>query len=141
MEEFYKFLKDYTKDNGMIIEIGCKEDKRRYEMVEALNLIIESGDSRKIEFAKRVQHNYRLLDNLMNEMYEIPQDDEFGKSFVRGVYDRMWCELDTFKRCLTGSLLALAKDERKRDFYLEILCKGKEDYEEQKKLIDEIILI
>ena len=137
MEEFYKFLKDYAKDNGMIIETGWREKNRRSEMTEALNLISKSADPRKMEIAKRVVYNYKLLDDLMNEMAEIPHYDDFGKSFVRGVYDRMCSELDTFKRCLTGSLLALAKDERIRDFYLEILCKGKEDYEAQKECIDE----
>ena len=137
MEEFYKFLKDHAKDNGMIIETGWKEKKRRSEMAEALNLISKSGDLRKMEIAKRVEYNYKILDAFMNEMAEIPHYDEFGKSFVRGVYDRMCCKLDSFKRCLTGSLLALAKDERIRDFYLEILFESKEDYEAQKKCIDE----
>ena len=137
MEEFYKFLKEHAKDNGMIIETGWKEKNRISEMTEALNLISKSGDPRKMEVAKLVEYNYKILGVFMNEMAEIPQDDEFGKSFVRGVYDSMWCELDTFKRCLTGSLLALAKDEKIEDFYLKILCKGKEDYEQQKKLIDE----
>ena len=137
MEEFYKFLKEHAKDNGMIIETGWKEKNRISEMTEALNLISKSGDPRKMEVAKLVEYNYKILGVFMNEMAEIPQDDEFGKSFVRGVYDRMWCELDTFKRCLTGSLLALAIDEKIEDFYLKILCKGKEDYEQQKKLIDE----
>ena len=137
MEEFYKFLKDYAKDNGMIIETGWREKNRRSEMTEALNLISKSADPRKMEIAKRVVYNYKLLDDLMNEMAEIPHYDDFGKSFVRGVYDRMCSELDTFKRCLTGSLLALAKDERIRDFYLEILCESKEDYEAQKECIDE----
>ena len=137
MEEFYKFLKDHAKDNGMIIETGWREKKRRSEMTEALNLIIKSADPRKMEIAKRVEYNYKLLDDLMNKMAEIPHNDDFGKSFVRGVYDRMCCKLDTFKRCLTGSLLALAKGERIRDFYLEILCEEKEDYEAQKECIDE----
>ena len=136
MEEFYKFLKDYAKDNGMIIETGWKEKNRRSEMTEALNLISKSGDPRKMEIAKRVEYNYKILDAFMNEMAEIPHYDEFVKSFVRGVYERMCCELDTFKRCLTGSLLALAKDERIRDFYLEILSESKEDYEALKKCID-----
>ena len=137
MEEFYKFLKDHAKVNGMIIETGWKEKKRRSEMAEALNLISKSGDLRKMEIAKLVEYNYKILDAFMNEMAEIPHYDEFGKSFVRGVYDRMCCKLDTFKRCLTGSLFALAKDERIRDFYLEILSESKEDYEALKKCIDE----
>ena len=137
MEEFYKFLKEHAKDNGMIIETGWKEKNRRSEMTEALNLISKSGDPRKMEIAKRVEFNYKILDAFMNEMVEIPHYDEFGKSFVRGVYERMCCELDTIKRCLTGSLLALAKDERIRDFYLEILSESKEDYEALKECIDE----
>ena len=137
MEQFYNFLKEFAKDNDMTIETGWKEKNRRSEMLEAFELISKSGDPRKMEIAIQVETNYRLLDDLMNKMEEIPHYDDFGKSFVRGVYDRMWCDLDTFKRCLTGSLLALAKDERIRDFYLEILCDGKEDYEEQKKLIAE----
>ena len=140
MEEFYKFLKEHAKDNGMIIETGWKEKNRRSEMTEALNLISKSGDPRKMEIAKRVEYNYKILDAFMNEMAEIPHYDEFGKSFVRGVYDRMWCGLDTYKRCLTGSLLALAKDERIRDFYLEILCEAGEDYQQQKEMIDEVCL-
>ena len=76
----------------------------------------------------------------MNKMSEIPHYDDFGKSFVRGVYERMCNGLDTYKRCLTGSLLALAKDERIRDFYLKILCEAGEDYQQQKEMIDEVCL-
>ena len=137
MEQFYNFLKEFAKDNDMTIETGWKEKNRRSEMLEAFELISKSGDPRKKVIAIQVETNYKLLDDLMNKMEEIPHYDDFGKSFVRGVYDRMWCALDTFKRCLTGSLLALAKDEKIEDFYLKILCKGKEDYEEQKKIIDE----
>ena len=137
MEQFYNFLKEFAKDNDMTIETGWKEKNRRSEMLEAFELISKSGDPRKMEIAIQVETNYQLLDDLMNKMEEIPHYDDFGKSFVRGVYDRMCSKLDTLKRCLTGSLLALAKDERIRDFYLEILCEAKEDYEEQKKAIDE----
>ena len=137
MEQFYNFLKEFAQDKDMTIETGWKEKNRRSEMLEAFELISKSEDTRKMEIAVRVETNYQLLDNLMNKMVEIPHYDDFGKSFVRGVYDRMWCELDTFKRCLTGSLLALAKDERIRDFYLQILSDGEEEYEELKKAIEE----
>ena len=136
MEQFYNFLKEFAQDKDMTIETGWKEKNRRSEMLEAFELINESGDPRKKEIAIQVETNYQLLDDLMNKMEEIPHYDEFAKSFVRGVYERMCNKLDTFKRCLTGSLLALAKDEI-RDFYLQILCDGEEDYEDQKKAIEE----
>ena len=138
MGQFYNFLKEFAKDNDTVrIETGWKEKNRRSEMLEAFELISKSGDPRKKAIAIQVETNYKLLDNLMNKMAEIPHYDDFGKSFVRGVYDRMCCKLDTFKRCLTGSLLALAKDERIRDFYLEILSESKEDYQALKECLDE----
>ena len=140
MEEFYKFLKDFAKDNDMRIETGWKEKNRRSEMLEAFDLISKSGDPRKKLIAIQVETNYKLLDDLMNKMLEISHYDDFGKSFVRGVYDRMCSGLDTYKRCLTGSLLALAKDERIEDFYLKILCEAGEDYQRQKEMIDEVCL-
>ena len=140
MEQFYNFLKEFAKDNDMRIETGWKEKNRRSEMLEAFEIIKKSGDPRKKLIAIQVETNYKLLDDLMNKMVEVSDFDEFGKSFVRGVYDRMCSGLDTYKRCLTGSLLALAfaKDERIRDFYLEILCEAGEDYQQQKEMIDEV---
>ena len=136
MEQFNNLLKEFAQDYDMTIEPGWKEKMRRSEMSEALNLISKSGDPRKMKIAKLVAYNYKILDAFMNEMAEIPYYKVFYKSFVRGVYENMCWELDTFKRCLTGSLLALAKDERIEDFYLEILYKDKEDYEKQKRMID-----
>ena len=136
MEQFYNFLKEFAQDKDMTIETGWKEKNRRSEMLEAFELISKSGDPRKMEIAIQVETNYQLLDDLMNKMVEIPHYDDFGKSFVRGVYERMCDELDTIKRCLTGSLLALAKDEMIRDFYLKIMFNG-EEYEELKKAIEE----
>ena len=136
MVQFNNFLKEFAQENNMITEIGWRETTRRSEMAEALNLINKSGDSRKMRIAKLVEYNYKILDAFMNEMVEIPCYDEFYKSYVRGVYEVMCGELDTFKRCLTGSLLALAKDERIEDFYLKIMYEDKEDYEKSKRRID-----
>ena len=41
--------------------------------------------------------------------------------YSRGVYEYMDGELDTFKICLTGSMLALAKDEELEDFYKNLM--------------------
>ena len=58
---------------------------------------------------------------------DIPYYKEYSKSGTRDVYEYMEEELDSFKRCLTGSILALAKDEELEDFYKDLM--GMEDDE------------
>ena len=117
MEEFKNFLVDSCEQNGMEIECGVHEKERLRDIKEAMEIISKSQDQRKIEIAKRVIYNYQLLDDMMMKIVGIPHYREFGKSFVEGVHDRMDCTLDSLKRCLVGSLTALAKDERIEDFF------------------------
>ena len=137
MEEFKNFLVDFCEQNGMKIECGVHEKERLRDIKEAMEIISKSQDQRKIEIAKRVVYNYQILDDMMMKIVGIPHYEEFGKSFVRGVCDRMDCILDSLKRCLVGSLTALAKDERIEDFFLELLCSSKEEFEDLKKCVDE----
>ena len=137
MEEFKNFLVDFCEQNGMEIECGVLEKGRLRNIKEALEIISKSQDQRKIEIAKRIVYNYQLLDDMMMKIVGIPHYEEFGKSFVRGVYERMDCTLDSLKRCLVGSLTALAKDERIRDFFLKLMCSSKEEFENLKKCVDE----
>ena len=121
MEEFFNDVKDFCKDNNLKIEFGWKEKARRKEITESLDILLKANETKKLEIVIKLIHNYLLVDNLMNNLKVIPYYEEYSKSGTRGVYEYMDSELDTFKRCLTGSMLALAKDEELEDFYKKLM--------------------
>ena len=121
MEEFLNDVKDYCKDNNIEIEFGWKEKARRKEITESLGILIKASETKKLEIVKKLIHNYLLVDHLMNNLKVFPYYEEYSKSGTRGVYEYMEDELDTFKRRLTGSMLALAKDEELEDFYKKLM--------------------
>ena len=121
MEEFLNDVKDYCKDNNIEIEFGWTEKSRRKEITESLDILLKANETKKLEIVKKLIHNYLLVDHLMNNLKVIPYYEEYSKSGPRGVYEYMDEELDTSKRCLTGSMLALAKDEELEDFYKKLM--------------------
>ena len=123
MDQILNDIKDYCKDNNIGIEInyGWKEKARREEIIESLKILIEANETKKLEIVKKLIHNYLLVDNLTKNLVVIPYYKEYRKSGPRGVYEYMEEELDSFKRCLTGSMLALAKDEKLEDFYKKLM--------------------
>ena len=128
MEEFLNYVKDFCKDNNIEIEFGWKEKARRKEITESLDILLKANETKKLEVVKKLIHNYLLVDHLLNNLVVIPYYEEYSKSGPRGVYEYVGNQLDTFKRCLTGSMLALAKDEELEDFYKNLM--GWEDDEE-----------
>ena len=121
MEEFLNDVKDFCKDNNIEIEFGWKEKARRKEITESLDILLKANETKKLEVVKKLIHNYLLVDHLMNNLVVIPYYEEYNKSGARGVYEYMEEELDTFKRCLTASMIALAKDEELEDFYKKLM--------------------
>ena len=105
MEEFLNDVKDFCKDNNIEIEFGWKEKARRKEITESLGILLKANETKKLEIVKKLIHNYLLVDHLMNNFKVIPYYEEYSKSGPRAVYEYMDGELDTFKRCLTGSML------------------------------------
>ena len=112
MEQFLNDVKDYCRDNDMEIEFGWKEKNRRKEITEALDILIAANETKKLEIVKKLIHNYLVVDQLMKNLEYIPYYEEFRKYGPRGVAEYMVNELDTFKRCLTGSMIAMAKDKK-----------------------------
>ena len=137
MEEFLNAVKDFCKDNNIEIEFGWKEKARRKEITESLDILLKANETKKLEIVKKLIHNYLLVDHLMNNLEGIPYYEEYSKSGTRDVYEYMGEELDIFKRCLTGSILALAKDEELEDFYKKLMRweDDEEDDEGLKKIV------
>ena len=121
MEEFLNDVKDFCKDSHIEIEFGLKEKARRKEIIESIDILLEKNETKKLKIVKKLIKNYLLVDHLMNNRRVIPYYEEYSKSGTRGVYEYMDSQLDTFKRCLTGSMLALAKDEELEDFYKKLM--------------------
>ena len=141
MEEFLNDVKDYCEDNNIEIEFGIKEKVRRKEITESLDVLIKANETKKLKIVKKLIRNYMLVDHLINNLRVIPYYEEYSKSGTRGVYEYMDDQLDTFKRCLTGSMLALAKDEELEDFYKKLMRRkddeedDEDDYEWLKNII------
>ena len=133
MEQILNSIKDDFKDQNieMTIECGVLEKNRRKEITESLGILLKANETKKLEVVKKLIHNYLLVDHLMNNLEDIPYYEEYEKSGPRGVYEYMDCELDTFKNCLTGSILALAKDEELEDFYKKLMGWEKDEEEDE----------
>ena len=61
------------------------------------------------------------VDNLMKNLEYIPYYEEFSKYKISLIGEYMESDLDTFKRCLTGTMTAIAKDEKLETFYKELM--------------------
>ena len=121
MEQFLNDVKDYCRDNDMEIEFGWKKKNRRKEITEALDILIAANETKKLEIVKKLIHNYLVVDQLMKNLAYIPYYEEFRKYGPRGVAEYMVDELDTFKRCLTGSMITMAKDKKLEKFYKTLM--------------------
>ena len=131
MAQFFNYLKDYCRDNDINIEFGWKEKNRRKEITEALDILIAANETKKLEIVKKLIHNYLAVDELMKNLEYIPYYEEFRKYGPRGVAEYMENELDTFKRCLTGSMTAMAKDEELKKFCKKLMRWDKWDDEDE----------
>ena len=115
-----------------------KEKARRKEIIESLDILLEKNETKKLKIVKKLIKNYLLVDHLMNNRRVIPYYEEYSKSGTRGVYEYVESQLDIFKRCLTGSMLALAKDEELEDFYKKLM-RWDEDEDEDMEDDDECL--
>ena len=129
MEKFINDIKDYCKDNNIEIEIefGVIEKHRRKEIAKALGKLLEGKETKKLEIAKKLVHNYLAVDQLMNNLEDIPYFQEFSRYGPHIVAEYMENKLDSFKICLTGSIVAMAKDEELKTFYKELVRWDDED--------------
>ena len=133
MEQILNSIKDEFKDQNieMTIECGWKEKVRRKEIIESFDTLIKANEIRKLDIAKKLTHNYLVLDKLMDYLEDIPYYKEYEKSDPRGVYEHMDMKLDFFKECLKGSIVALAKDEELEDFYKKLMGWKKDEEEDE----------
>ena len=66
----------------------------------------------------------------MNNLEDIPYYQEFSRYGPRGVAEYMENKLDSFEICLTGTIVAMAKDEELKIFYKELMRWDDEDEDE-----------
>ena len=131
MEEIINDIKDYCKDNNLEIEFGVIEKNRKKEIAKALDKMLKDKETKKLEIVKKLVHNYLAVDQLMNNLEDIPYYEEFSRYGPRGVAEYMENELDSFKRCLTGAIVAMAKDEELEKFYKQLMGWEKWDDEDE----------
>ena len=129
MEEFINDIKDYCKDNNIEIEFGVVEKYRRKRITKALDKLLEDKGTKKLEIATKLVHNYLAVDQLMNNLEDIPYYEEFSRYGPRGVAEYMEKELVNFRECLVGAMTAMAKDEELEKFYKQLM--GWEKWEDE----------
>ena len=123
---------------------GWRGKSMRGEIDEAFDILLKANKTEKLEVAKTLNDNINTLNKLYHTLF-IPSYKE-GKSFAYGVCKHIVEEIDTFKRCLKGSIVALAKDAELEDFYKYLMgCVQEEDMEklnvDMKKEINECLNI
>ena len=107
MEKFINDIKDYCKDNNIGIEFGVYEKYRRKQIAEALDKLIEDKETKKLEIAKRLVNNYLVVDQLMNNLEDIPDYQEFSRYGPCVVAHYMESKLNSFKMCLIAAIVDL----------------------------------
>ena len=117
MEKLLNFIKSCFGGNGLKIDFGWRDRNRREEITEALEILIASNETKKLEIFKKLLHNYVVVDQIEKSLECIPFDEKFDKYGVCLVLEYMFSQLDTFKRGLTGVMTAMAKDENLEKFY------------------------
>ena len=105
------------------------EKNRKKEIAKALDKMLKDKETKKLEIVKKLVHNYLAVDQLMNNLEDIPYYEEFSRYGPRGVAEYMENELDSFKRCLTGAIVAMAKDEELEKFYKQLM--GWENWDDE----------
>ena len=79
MEEIINDIKDYCKDNNLEIEFGVIEKNRKKEIAKALDKMLKDKETKKLEIVKKLVHNYLAVDQLMNNLEDIPYYEEFSR--------------------------------------------------------------
>ena len=106
MEELLKFL-EYE---GCEFVVGWKKKERKKTMSEAMKKLKESGDEKKIRYAKTLARYYDIF-NIMGFIInpEISlEEDKYGMNYLCSYLEGI---VDTAKIRITGVIKALGNDE------------------------------
>ena len=106
MEEL---LKEF-EDNGIKVVVGWKEKERKKTMSEAMKKLKESGDEKKIRYAKTLARYYGIFHNIgfiLNPEISLEED----KYEINYLCHYLGNFVDTAKTSIAGVIKALADDE------------------------------
>ena len=106
MEEL---LKEF-EDNGLKVNVGWKEKKRKKTMSEAMKKLKESGDENKIKLAKSLARYYGIFHNIgyiPNPEISL-EEDKYELNYLCSYLDGI---VDTAKLCIVGVIKALGNDK------------------------------
>ena len=103
-------LKEF-EDMGFMVEVGCKEKRRKKTIFESIKKLKESGDDDRISCAKNLYRYYSILNSMgyILNPKQIPVDeDKYGIHYLCNYLDGI---VNTAKMSIAGVIKAIGNDE------------------------------
>ena len=92
MAELFEVLNSF-EDKGYTIECEWKEKKRKKDMSKAMKKLKESGDEKKIRYAKKLARYYGIFHNMgfiLNPEISL-EEDKYGLNYISLYLFRQFC--------------------------------------------------
>ena len=105
-----ELLKEF-EDNGIKVEVGYQEKRRKKTIIEAIKKLKESGDDDKLIYAKKLYRYYSILNSMgyILNPNQIPVDeDKYGIHYLCHYLDDF---VNTAKMSIAGVIKALGNYE------------------------------
>ena len=105
-----ELLKEF-EDNGIKVEVGYQEKRRKKTIIEAIKKLKESGDDDKLIYAKKLYRYYSILNSMgyILNPNQIPVDeDKYGIHYLCHYLDDF---VNTANMSIAGVIKALGNDE------------------------------
>ena len=105
-----ELLKEFEA-NGIKVEVGCREKKRKKNIISAYRKLKESGDEVKFNYVKTLYRYYCMFNNLGHIIIprKIPLgEDKYGLHYLCSYLEGI---VDTSKLVIADVIKALGDDE------------------------------